>query len=132
MSHRRRGVGVGRSTGAKFSKKAEEIKATSFQSAVETVENWQVKLGEFAKKHRSEIQDDPAFHQQFLQGVERPTHQDSRTKYICVCSYLISCRCLLPPPAVVSPVIIALLSHTTVQLLLLYSMYFKIGAAAAK
>jgi ESCRT-II complex subunit VPS22 len=34
---------------------------------VETVEKLQVKLGEFAKKHRSEIQDDPAFRQQFLQ-----------------------------------------------------------------
>eukprot|EP00934_Nitzschia_sp_Nitz4_P003269 Nitzschia sp. Nitz4//scaffold40_size135432//118066//118791//NITZ4_003267-RA/size135432-processed-gene-0.51-mRNA-1//1//CDS//3329551288//3259//frame0 len=65
MSHRRRGVGVGRS-GAKFSKKAEEIKATSFQSAVETVEKLQVKLTEFAKEHRSQIQDDPAFRSQFL------------------------------------------------------------------
>ena len=51
----------------RFAKKAEEIKATSFQSAVETVEKLQVKLAAFAKKHRSEIQDDPAFRQQFLQ-----------------------------------------------------------------
>lgn len=65
MSHRRRGVGVGRS-GAKFSKKAEEIKATSLQSAVETVEQLQVKLADFAKQHRAEIQDDPAFRSQFL------------------------------------------------------------------
>jgi ESCRT-II complex subunit VPS22 len=56
---------VGRS-GAKFSKKAEEIKATSFQSAVETVEKLQVKLADFAKEHRSQIQDDPAFRSQFL------------------------------------------------------------------
>lgn len=65
MSHRRRGVGVGRS-GAKYSKKAEEIKATSFESAVETVEKLQVKLSDFAKEHRSQIQDDPAFRSQFL------------------------------------------------------------------
>ena len=65
MSHRRRGVGVARS-GAKYSKKAEEIKATSIQSAVETVEKLQVKLAEFAKEHRSKIQDDPAFRSQFL------------------------------------------------------------------
>jgi ESCRT-II complex subunit VPS22 len=50
-----------------LSKKAEEIKATSFQSAVETVEKLQVKLADFAKKHKSAIQDDPAFRQQFLQ-----------------------------------------------------------------
>lgn len=65
MSHRRRGVGVARS-GAKYSKKAEEIKATSLQSAVETVEKLQIKLTEFAKEHRSQIQDDPAFRSQFL------------------------------------------------------------------
>jgi len=68
MSHRRRGVGVGRSAGAKakISKKAEEIKATSFQSALETVEKLQVKLTAFAKDHRTQIQDDPAFRSQFL------------------------------------------------------------------
>lgn len=66
MSHRRRGVGVGRSVGAKYSKKAEEIKATSFQSAVETVEKLQIKLADFAKEYRSQIQDDPAFRIQFL------------------------------------------------------------------
>ena len=65
MSHRRRGVGVGRSA-AKFSKKAEEIKATSLQSAVETVEQLQVKLAEFAKQHQAQIQDDPAFRSHFL------------------------------------------------------------------
>lgn len=56
---------MGRSS-AKFSKKAEEIKATSLQSAVETVEQLQVKLADFAKEHRSQIQDDPAFRSQFL------------------------------------------------------------------
>jgi ESCRT-II complex subunit VPS22 len=50
-----------------LSKKAEEIKATSFQSAVETVEKLQGKLADFAKEHKSAIQDDPAFRQQFLQ-----------------------------------------------------------------
>ena len=52
---------------ARFTKKAEEIKAVSIESAVETVEKLQVKLAEFAKKHRKEIQDDPAFRQKFLQ-----------------------------------------------------------------
>ena len=66
MAHRRRGVGVGRSTGAKFSKKAEEMKAASFQSALDTVEKLRVKLSDFAKEHQSEIQEDPAFRQQFL------------------------------------------------------------------
>jgi ESCRT-II complex subunit VPS22 len=37
------------------------------QSAVETVEKLQLKLAEFAKKHRHEIQNDPAFRSRFLQ-----------------------------------------------------------------
>ena len=75
MSHRRRGVGVGRSavgggrnrTNDKLQKKADEMHALSIQSAVDTVEKLQIKLTDFAKKHQSEIQDDPAFRQQFLQ-----------------------------------------------------------------
>lgn len=51
----------------KFSKKAEEMKATSFHSALETVEKLKVKLSDFARDHQTEIQDDPAFRQQFLQ-----------------------------------------------------------------
>lgn len=58
---------MGRSSGAKFQKKAEEIKAVSMQSAMETVKKLEVKLTEFAKKHKKEIQQDPAFRYQFLQ-----------------------------------------------------------------
>lgn len=57
---------MGRS-GARYKKTADELKAVSMKSAVETVEKLQVKLAEFAKDHRSEIQDDPAFRSQFLQ-----------------------------------------------------------------
>jgi ESCRT-II complex subunit VPS22 len=70
MAHRRRGVGVGRSgadKNVKLQRKADEMKAMSFQSAVETVERLQVTMADFAKKHQSDIQDDPAFRQQFLQ-----------------------------------------------------------------
>ena len=68
--HRRRGVGVGRQSGATkvyAQKKADELKATSLQSAIDTVEKLEVKLTEFAKRHRSEIQNDPVFRQRFLQ-----------------------------------------------------------------
>lgn len=70
MSHRRRGVGVGRSgAGAnrKLQRKADEMHALSLQSAVETIEKLQVSLQDFAKKHQSDIQNDPLFRQQFLQ-----------------------------------------------------------------
>mmetsp|Transcript_12246 Transcript_12246/g.14032 ORF Transcript_12246/g.14032 Transcript_12246/m.14032 type:complete len:248 (+) Transcript_12246:99-842(+) len=66
MAFRRRGVGVGRS-GPKFQKKADELKAISLQSAMETVEKLEIKLTDFAKKHAKEIQHDPAFRQRFLQ-----------------------------------------------------------------
>jgi ESCRT-II complex subunit VPS22 len=67
MAHRRRGVGVNRGGGANFQRKADELKAVSLQSAMETVEKLEVKLTEFAKKHAKEIQSDPAFRQRFLQ-----------------------------------------------------------------
>jgi ESCRT-II complex subunit VPS22 len=70
MAHRRRGVGVGRSTGTgnrNLQKKADELHALSLQSAVETIEKLQVSLQDFAKKHQSDIQNDPMFRQQFLQ-----------------------------------------------------------------
>ena len=51
----------------KLKKKADEMHALSMQSAVDTVEKLQIKLADFAKKHQSDIQDDPAFRQQFLQ-----------------------------------------------------------------
>lgn len=66
MAHRRGRVGVGRS-GPKFTKKAEEIKAVSLSSAMETVKKLEVKLADFAKKHRHEIQHDPAFRKRFLE-----------------------------------------------------------------
>uniref|UniRef100_A0A7S2EAJ9 Vacuolar-sorting protein SNF8 n=1 Tax=Trieres chinensis TaxID=1514140 RepID=A0A7S2EAJ9_TRICV len=65
MAYRRR-VGVGRA-GPKFTKKAEEMKAVSLSSAMETVEKLEVKLAEFAKKHKKEIQHDPAFRKKFLE-----------------------------------------------------------------
>ncbi|KAG7356696.1 EAP30/Vps36 family protein [Nitzschia inconspicua] len=69
MAHRRRGVGVGRSgAGANrnLQRKADEMHALSLQSAVETIEKLQVSLQDFAKKHQSDIQNDPLFRQQFL------------------------------------------------------------------
>ena len=71
MSHRRRGVGVGRASASRnkalLTKKADELKAVSLQSAIDTVEKLQVKLADYAKKHRNELQNDPAFRQKFLQ-----------------------------------------------------------------
>jgi len=68
MSHRRRGVGVGRSGAQKYTqKKADELKAVSFQSALDTVAKLEVKLTEFAEQHKAEIQTDPVFRQRFLQ-----------------------------------------------------------------
>eukprot|EP00522_Entomoneis_paludosa_P001117 CAMPEP_0172465716 /NCGR_PEP_ID=MMETSP1065-20121228/54349_1 /TAXON_ID=265537 /ORGANISM="Amphiprora paludosa, Strain CCMP125" /LENGTH=56 /DNA_ID=CAMNT_0013222335 /DNA_START=84 /DNA_END=251 /DNA_ORIENTATION=- len=56
MSHRRRGVGVGRSGATKkyAQKKADEMKAISLQNALDTVEQLEQKLSDFAKKHQSE------------------------------------------------------------------------------
>ena len=51
----------------KLQKKADEMHALSLQTAIDTIESLQVKLADFAKKHQSDIQDDPAFRQQFLQ-----------------------------------------------------------------
>jgi ESCRT-II complex subunit VPS22 len=68
MSHRRRGVGVGRSGASNYArKKADEIKAISLQSAIDTVEKLEVKLTDFAKRHGADIQNDPVFRQRFLQ-----------------------------------------------------------------
>lgn len=50
-----------------YSKKAEELKAVSLASAIETVEKLEVKLAEFAKKHKHDIQQDPAFRSKFLE-----------------------------------------------------------------
>jgi ESCRT-II complex subunit VPS22 len=68
MAHRRGRAGVGRLKGGpKFTKKAEEIKEVSLSSAVETVKKLEVKLTEFAKKHKKEIQEDPLFRKKFLE-----------------------------------------------------------------
>lgn len=48
-------------------KTADEMHALSMQSAIDTIEKLQIQLADFAKKHQSDIQDDPAFRQQFLQ-----------------------------------------------------------------
>lgn len=48
-------------------KKADEMKAISLQSALDTVESLEIKLTDFAKKHQNEIQNDPVFRQRFLQ-----------------------------------------------------------------
>ncbi|KAL7545203.1 hypothetical protein ACHAWF_008554 [Thalassiosira exigua] len=66
MAHRRRGVGVGRAGAAVYTKKAEQLKATSLASAMETVEKLEVKLADFAKTHKHAIQHDPEFRAKFL------------------------------------------------------------------
>eukprot|EP01083_Nonionella_stella_P234436 825262_1 len=71
MAHRRGRAGIGRmNAGAgaklKYTKKAEEIKEVSLQSAVSTVKQLEVKLTEFAKTHHKAIQQDPAFRHKFL------------------------------------------------------------------
>jgi hypothetical protein len=50
-------------------KKADEMKAISLQSAIDTVEKLEIKLTEFAKKHQSEIQNDPVFRQRYVRLV---------------------------------------------------------------
>mmetsp|Transcript_1443 Transcript_1443/g.3317 ORF Transcript_1443/g.3317 Transcript_1443/m.3317 type:complete len:284 (+) Transcript_1443:71-922(+) len=74
VAGQRRNAGSDTSSGSrantmddKLQKKADEMHALSLQTAVDTIEKLQVKLAEFAKKHQSDIQDDPAFRQQFLQ-----------------------------------------------------------------
>ena len=62
----RRRVGVGRA-GPTYQKKAQEIKTVSYQSAIETVEKLEEKLSAFSKKHKPDIQTDPAFRAMFLQ-----------------------------------------------------------------
>lgn len=50
-----------------YTKKAEELKAVSLASAMETVEKLEIKLADFAKKHKHDIQHDPAFRSNFLE-----------------------------------------------------------------
>jgi ESCRT-II complex subunit VPS22 len=51
----------------RFTKKAQELKAVSLASAVETVKKLEIKLADFAKKHKKEIQHDAAFRKRFLE-----------------------------------------------------------------
>ena len=92
MAHRRRGVGVGRTsavtssssssahasissaattttttTASLVQRKADEIKAISLQNAISTLELLEVKLTEFAQRHQNEIKNDPIFRHRFLQ-----------------------------------------------------------------
>jgi ESCRT-II complex subunit VPS22 len=50
-----------------YGRKAEELKATSLASAMETVEKLEHKLAEFAKTHKHAIQHDPEFRSKFLE-----------------------------------------------------------------
>ncbi|KAL7558355.1 hypothetical protein ACA910_004020 [Epithemia clementina (nom. ined.)] len=68
MSHRgRRQVGVAGRNKQYVQKKADEMKAIGLQNALDTLEKLEVKLSEFAKRHQSEIQNDPVFRERFLQ-----------------------------------------------------------------
>ena len=50
-----------------YGRKAEELKAISLASAMETVEKLEHKLAEFAKTHKHAIQHDPEFRSKFLE-----------------------------------------------------------------
>ena len=80
MSHRRRGVGVARSgaTRKQAQKKADEMKAISLQNALDTVEQLETKLTEFAKKHQTEIQNDPVFRDRY--GIGRTESYEWSTR----------------------------------------------------
>jgi ESCRT-II complex subunit VPS22 len=69
MAYRRGRAGIGRvkANKNKYTEKAEEIKAISLASAMETVEKLEEKLSTFARKHKKEIQEDPAFRKKFLE-----------------------------------------------------------------
>jgi hypothetical protein len=63
VSHRRSPRRVFACCNRYAQKKADEMKAISLQSALDTVEKLELKLTDFAKKHQSEIQHDPVFRQ---------------------------------------------------------------------
>jgi len=70
MSHRRRGVGIGRNTAATkrlTQQKADELKANDYQYALQCVEKLESKLSEFAIRYQDEIQNDSVFRQRFLE-----------------------------------------------------------------
>lgn len=48
-------------------KKADEMRAESFQSALDSIEKLEIKLSSFAKRHQKEIRSDPLFRQRFLE-----------------------------------------------------------------
>ena len=68
MSHRRRGVGVGRNrkTSLAASSKSTTLAASSVAHARSTVEQLQGHLKKFAEDHAQDIEDDPAFRAKFL------------------------------------------------------------------
>lgn len=47
-------------------KKADEMKAVSLQSAIDTIEKLEVKLTDFAQRHQAELANDPVFRKRFL------------------------------------------------------------------
>lgn len=51
----------------RYAKKAQELKSVSLESAIETVKKLEMKLTEFAKKHKKEIQNDPLVRAKFLE-----------------------------------------------------------------
>lgn len=69
MAHRRRGVGVNRTSHARVAtqKKADEMKAVSLQNAIDTLEELEMKLSQFARIHSDDIQNDPIFRYSFFQ-----------------------------------------------------------------
>lgn len=61
------GVGKVMSGSSNFSKKAEEIKANSFNAAVSTLQQLQTKLEDFAHTYQKQLREDPAFRYKFFQ-----------------------------------------------------------------
>lgn len=47
-------------------KKADEMKAVSLQSAIDTIEKLEIKLTDFAQRHQTELANDPVFRKRFL------------------------------------------------------------------
>ena len=70
------------------------MKAISLQSALDTVESLEIKLTDFAKKHQTEIQNDPVFRQRYVQcalvSVRKPCN--IAKTYLCwICRFLQMC-----------------------------------------
>ena len=78
-------------------KKADEMKAISLQSALDTVESLEIKLTDFAKKHQNEIQNDPVFRQRYVCGGERSagSKHGKATNILVYVSCTDFCKCAL-------------------------------------